>query len=71
MRTIKSFDDALDFYPREPRAAFQRFFIGVWTCWSAMRDGLAAARAYHELTTHGASHEAAVQKVFNEHFGAR
>jgi len=73
MSTTKSVDDALDFYPeRESRTAFRRLPTAtVWAYWSAMRDGLAAARAYHQLTTQGATHETAVEKVFDRHLNAR
>jgi hypothetical protein len=68
--TIKTFDEALDFYPSS-RAALSRFGGVLQTYWSAMRHGLAAARAYHEMTARGVPHETAVQQVFSEHFDAR
>ncbi len=68
--TIKTFNEALDFYP-SPRAAMSRFGGMLQTYWSAMRHGLAAARAYHELTARGMPHETAVQQVFSDHFDAR
>ena len=71
--TIKTFDEALDFYPspRAARTVISRFGGMLQTYWSAMRDGIAAARAYHEMTARGVPHETAVQQVFSEHFDAR
>ena len=51
MTMIKSFDDALDFFPRpEHRSPLSRFGNGLRTYWSALGDGLVAARRYHQLT---------------------
>jgi hypothetical protein len=70
--TIKTFDDALDFYPAPAhRRALSRFGGTLRTYWNAMRHGLAAARAYHEMTARGVPHETAVQHVFSDHFDAR
>jgi len=72
MSTTKRFDNTLDFHPeRDLGAAFWHLPTTVMTYWSAIRDGLAAARAYHELTSHGATHEAAVEKVFGQHLNVR
>jgi hypothetical protein len=72
MNAIKSFDDALDFYPGSGhRSALARVAGGVRLYFEAMRDGLAAARHYHKLTVRGVAHDVAVAKVFGEHFGAR
>ena len=71
MSTIKSFDDALDFYPQGPVSALSRFWTTLQTFIGAMSDGLAAARYYHQLTGRGVPHDVAVQKIFGEHFGAR
>ena len=69
MSTIRSFGNALHFHPeRASRAVFWRLWTAVRTYWSAVRDGLAASRAYHELTAQGANHEEAVEKVFDRHF---
>ena len=71
MSTIKSFDDALDFYPATTRSsALSRFARGVRIYWDAFVDGLAAARAYNELMRRGVPHDAAVRQIFNAHFDA-
>ena len=71
MRTIDSFNDALDFYPAPAhRPALSRFGGTLRTYWNAMRDGLAAARAYHEMTSRGVPHDEAVRRVFDAHFNA-
>jgi len=71
MSTIKSFDDALDFYPASShRSLLSRFGRTMRTYWDALRDGLAAMRAYHDLTRRGVPHDAAVRRVLNEHFDA-
>jgi hypothetical protein len=67
---IKAFDGTLDFHP-SPRAALSRFGGVLQTYWSALWHGLAAARAYHEMTARGVPHETAVQQVFSEHFHGR
>ncbi len=69
---IKSFDDALDFFPRpEHRSLLSRFGNGLRTYWNALGDGLVAARRYHELTARGMAHDEAVTKIFDEHFDTR
>jgi hypothetical protein len=71
MSTIKSFDDALDFYPADHRgSSLSRFAHGLRIYWEALRDGLAAARAYNELMRRGVPHDAAVRQIFNAHFDA-
>lgn len=71
MSTIKSFDDALDFYPADNSRPFARFGRRtLQTYWSALVEGLAAARAYHELTRRGVPHDAAVRQIFDTHFDA-
>ena len=72
MRTINSFNDVLEFAPaRSYLQALSRFGGTMRTYWDAMRDGLAAARAYHAMTSRGVSHDEAVRRVFDEHFEAR
>ena len=72
MRTADSFNDALDFYPaRASRHALSRFGGSIRLYWNAMRDGLAAARAYHEMTSRGVPHDVAVRRVLSDHFEAR
>lgn len=71
MSTIKSFDDALDFYPAaSERPLLSRIGQSVRLYATALGDGLAAARAYNELTRRGVSHDAAVRQVFDAHFDA-
>jgi hypothetical protein len=72
MSTMTSVGDTLDHYSETTsRAVLRRFLAAVGTYWSAMVDGLAAARTYHELTRRGATHEEAVEKIFDEHLSAR
>jgi hypothetical protein len=72
MSTIKSFDEALHFLPEDGhRHTLARFGKGLRTYWSALTEGHAAARRYHELTARGTPHDVAVQRVFSEHFRAR
>lgn len=68
MSTIKSFDDALDFYPASNDRPLARFGRTVRIYWNALADGLAAARTYHDLTRRGVAHDLAVRKIFNKHF---
>jgi hypothetical protein len=71
MSTTKSFDAALDFIPGAGhRHTLARFGKGLRTYWSALTEGLAAARNYHELTARGMPHDVAVRKIFNDHFRA-
>lgn len=71
MNTIKSFDDALDFYPADNRVStLSRFARGFRLYWDALGDGLAAARAYNELMRRGVPHDAAVRQIFDAHFDA-
>ena len=73
MSTIKNYEDALDFLPKyhgeEGLAA--RFGKGLKAYWAGLSDGLAAARAYHELTRRGVPHDEAVREVFEAHLDAR
>jgi hypothetical protein len=69
MRTIKSFDDALDFYPAPAlRPALSRFGDVLRTYWNALRNGMTAARAYQELTSRGVPHDVAARHIFTAHF---
>jgi hypothetical protein len=72
MSTLRSPGDTFSFYtePKSP-SVFRRFLGAVGTYWSAIRDGLAAARTYKELVRKGAPHEAAVERVFEQHLGGR
>jgi hypothetical protein len=69
MSTIKSFDDALDFYPEKGSdSALSRLGRAVHLYWRGLCDGLAAAGTYKELIRRGVPHDEAVHKVFDEHF---
>jgi hypothetical protein len=70
--SISSVDKALNFR-REPKLGpgLAGVLAAVRTYWSAMLDGLAAARTYHELTTRGVPHEVAVEKTFDRHLSKR
>lgn len=71
MSTIKSFDDALDFYPADDaHSILTRLGRTVRVYWHGLRDGLAAAGAYNELIRRGVPHDQAVHKVFDDHFHA-
>lgn len=72
MSTIGSARHALDILsePRSP-GVLRRFLAAVHTCWGAIVDGQAAVRTYDELTRRGATHEEAVEKVFDKHLRAR
>ena len=71
MSTIKSFDDALDFYPDAGhRPLLSRLGGALRVYWDALGDALAATRSYHDLTRRGVPHDAAVRRVFDEHFDA-
>jgi hypothetical protein len=72
MRTVNSFNEALNFDPAPAfRSALSRFGGTLRIYWNAMRDGLAAARAYHAMTSRGVPHDEAVRRVFDVHFDAR
>jgi len=70
MSTIRSYDDALDFFPAAKREP-PRFNLlaTIRAVWEALGEGLAASRRYHELTARGMSHDQAAAKVFFEHYG--
>lgn len=71
MSQIRSFDEALDFYP-ETKAKLSTRFGGYWqgvqAFFAAISEGHAAASRYHQLTSRGMSHEKAASQVFAEHF---
>ncbi len=71
MSQIRSFDDALDFYPAAKasiRTRFGGYLQSAASYWHAVVEGHAAARHYHALRDRGVSHEYAASKVFAEHF---
>jgi hypothetical protein len=70
MSIIKGFDDALDFHPADDhRPGLADFARTLGLYWTGICEGLAAARTYYELTRRGVSHDEAVHRVFDEHFG--
>jgi hypothetical protein len=66
MATMRAFDGALDLEPRS--LPVRRFFSGLTTYLSAIREARDAAHAYDKMVRHGTSHEEAVERVFEEHF---
>ena len=72
MSTVRSAKHALDILSEpESHGILRRFLAAAQTCWGAIVDGQAAVRTYHELIRRGATHEEAVEKVFDEHLKAR
>lgn len=72
MSTLRTFGNRVDLFA-EPNAmpVFRRHLDALQACWSAIRDGFAAARTYQELRRQGAPHETAVERVFEQHLGGR
>ena len=69
MSTIKSFDNALDFYPADERHfSLARVGRAVRLYWQGLHEGLDAAATYKDLTSRGVSHDEAVSRVFSKHF---
>lgn len=71
MSQIRSFDEALDFYPNpkvNARPHMSGLLAKLGACWNALVEGQAAAKQYHKLRDRGASHEEASSKVFAQHF---
>jgi hypothetical protein len=71
MSQIRSFDDALDFYPEGKlgaRARFGGYLHKAATYWDAVVEGLAASRHYHALRARGLSHDQAATRVFAAHY---
>ncbi len=72
MGQIRSFDEALDFYPTAKPTLGSRFaaaISGIRLVWDAFLEGRAAADHYQQLRARGLSHDAAASKVFGAHFG--
>jgi hypothetical protein len=71
MATAPTLDTAahLSLQPRELPG--RRFFSGITTYLSAIRDASAASHAYNELVRRGVPHDVAVERVFEEHMGGR
>jgi hypothetical protein len=68
MSITKSFHESHSLHAASDRLA--GFGSALHLYWDAMREGLAAAGKYQELTARGVPHDVAVRRVFNEHFGA-
>lgn len=67
MSQIRSFDEALDFYPAtKPGLAARMSAVArkIGLVWQALREGHAAATRYQQLRGRGMSHEAAATRVF-------
>ncbi len=62
--SIKTFDSALDFVPEKkaPSTAWKSIVSGF----DAIREGIALAGEYKELTNRGMASEAAARKVFEK-----
>ena len=62
--SIKTFDSALDFMPAKPARG------GIWAAISksfqAIREGIALAGEYKELTNRGMASDVAARKVFDK-----
>ena len=73
MSAINNYDDALDFLPKYQgeEGLVARLGRGLKVYWAGLADGLAAARAYHELTRRGVPHDRAVREVFEQHLDGR
>jgi hypothetical protein len=73
MTTIKSFDDALDYFPGPAgrRSFLSRFGSTIKIYWASLREGIAAARLYNDLTRRGVPHDMAVRQTFDACFNGR
>jgi hypothetical protein len=69
MATAPTLDTRLSLESRELPG--RRFFSGLTTYLSAIRDASAASHAYDELVRRGVPHEVAVERVFEDHLGGR
>lgn len=71
MSQIRSFDEALDFYPARKvglRSRLGGYLHNVRLFWEAMAEAYAASRRYHELRQRGVPHDQAASQVFAVHF---
>ena len=71
MSQIRSFDEALDFYPSDKASLRSRFgghVRAVRYFLEALAEGHAAARRYEEFRQRGLTHDQAASKVFADHF---
>jgi hypothetical protein len=69
MAAVKSIDTGLRLGPRELPG--HRFFAGLTTYLSALREASVAAHAYEEMMRRGTPHVEAVKRVFEEHLNGR
>lgn len=71
MSQIRSFDEALDFYPADKVSLRSRLggpLRAVRYFVEALAEGHAAASRYHQYRHRGLSHDQAASKVFADHF---
>ncbi len=71
MSQIRTFDDALDFYPEVKRGFASRLGSALRYAslvWESFREGQEAAAHYHQLRSRGVSHDVAANRVFRAHF---
>ncbi len=71
MSQIRSFDDALDFYPEAKatlRTRIGGFAHALAAAWNSVIEGHAAARHYEQLRHRGLSHDRAATQVFADHY---
>jgi hypothetical protein len=71
--SINTVDQALNFLPEAAgtKAATPDFVSALKQAFAAIAGGIAAARAYEELTARGIPANVAVNRVFADHFGTR
>ncbi len=60
--SIKSFDDAHDFFPAA-KATSIGFFGTLRLIWLAFSDGRGAQHVYEELRAHGVPHDTAAKRA--------
>jgi hypothetical protein len=72
MRPTSSYPTALDFLPEAADRAPERTFLETAkVVLKAMSEGLAAAHDYQRLRALGLAPDAAVHKIFADHFQSR
>ena len=65
-----TFDNAA-LRPEARELPVRRFFSGLTTYLSAIREASNASHAYDEMVRHGIPHEEAVERVFEENFSRK
>ena len=68
MSTTKGFNETFSFHAASDLLSGLGSAIHLY--WDAMREGLAAAGKYQELTARGVPHDTAVRRIFDDHFRA-